>query len=467
MNQPSCGGIFNLNGGTMTCRGIHSGDMTTNYRVNNAYVNFHGGTLIPSTSTSDFIYSTITGDHAGHESAPQLMVYSEGAVIDTDGKDITINEPLIAPPGQGVSEKTIILSGADRGEGYRGEPVIRPEITPGDLTNVTATAVANMEDDETGNGTFRIKSITITNPGVNYSETAMPTLNIYGGDATTPAVLPALTIAPNVSGGLTKKGAGILTLSGDNTYTGDTIITAGTLALAGNFTNNIASSPKIKVASGATLDVMELTDSTIVIGASQTLKVSDAGTVAGNVTGSVEMEAGSAFEWEYSTTLGGSGSIAVSGNLKLDTGWKLNLVDSGGTPAFGSTYDLFTYGTFAGDIAAVIDSTPAGWPTPTIIQDSTGKKIYVMFGSSGDINGDGVVDAADYIILKQNFGQSPPTAGQDGDFDGDGLVEWDDLQTMMANFGTRSVGGAPAAPEPGSVMLLMFGAAALLRRRQR
>jgi len=35
----------------------------------------------------------------------------------------------------------------------------------------------------------------------------------------------------------------------------------------------------------------------------------------------------------------------------------------------------------------------------------------------------------------------------------------------MAEFGTRSLGKAPAAPEPGSVMLLMFGAAALLRRR--
>jgi hypothetical protein len=45
-------------------------------------------------------------------------------------------------------------------------------------------------------------------------------------------------------------------------------------------------------------------------------------------------------------------------------------------------------------------------------------------------------------------------------------VDWDDLQVLMANFGTRSVGGAPPTPEPGSVMLLMFGAAALLRRRK-
>jgi hypothetical protein len=84
----------------------------------------------------------------------------------------------------------------------------------------------------------------------------------------------------------------------------------------------------------------------------------------------------------------------------------------------------------------------------------------------GDANGDGVVDAADYITVKQNFGMTGVTEGaKQGDFDEDGKVEWDDLQTLMANFGTRSPGMAPAAPEPGSVMLLMFGAAALLCRR--
>jgi hypothetical protein len=37
----------------------------------------------------------------------------------------------------------------------------------------------------------------------------------------------------------------------------------------------------------------------------------------------------------------------------------------------------------------------------------------------------------------------------------------------MANFGTSVIGGAPAAPEPGSVLLLMFGAACVARRRGR
>jgi hypothetical protein len=85
----------------------------------------------------------------------------------------------------------------------------------------------------------------------------------------------------------------------------------------------------------------------------------------------------------------------------------------------------------------------------------------------GDTNGDKVVDAADYIAIKTNFGLS---GGKEitrlmGDLIDNNVVDWADLQELMANFGTRSVGGAPAAPEPGSVMLLMFGAAALLRRR--
>ena len=87
-------------------------------------------------------------------------------------------------------------------------------------------------------------------------------------------------------------------------------------------------------------------------------------------------------------------------------------------------------------------------------------------GLPGDANDDGVIDATDYITVKQNFGMTGADWSQ-GNFTGvDGTVDWADLQILMANFGTRSIGGAPAAPEPGSVMLLMFGAAVLLRRRQ-
>jgi hypothetical protein len=90
---------------------------------------------------------------------------------------------------------------------------------------------------------------------------------------------------------------------------------------------------------------------------------------------------------------------------------------------------------------------------------------YGAMGVAGDCNEDGAVDAADYIALKSRMGQESAATWAVGDFNFDGDVDWADLQELMANFATRCPGTAPAAPEPGSVMLLMFGAAALLRRQ--
>jgi len=83
----------------------------------------------------------------------------------------------------------------------------------------------------------------------------------------------------------------------------------------------------------------------------------------------------------------------------------------------------------------------------------------------GDANGDVVVDAADYITVKRNFGMTTGATLKNGDFNGDGDVDWDDLQTLMSHFGDRSSGSAPA-PEPATLGLLAIGALALLRRRR-
>jgi len=89
---------------------------------------------------------------------------------------------------------------------------------------------------------------------------------------------------------------------------------------------------------------------------------------------------------------------------------------------------------------------------------------YVTSVLPGDANWDGVVDAADYIALKRSFGMASGARYQDGDFDGDHDVDWDDLVILQGSFG-QGTGGTPTIPEPGSAMLLVFGAAALLRRR--
>jgi hypothetical protein len=82
----------------------------------------------------------------------------------------------------------------------------------------------------------------------------------------------------------------------------------------------------------------------------------------------------------------------------------------------------------------------------------------------GDVNLDGFVDAADYIILKRDFGMTGGAQWLQGDFNGDHQVDWADLQGLMTNLDT---GGEALAtiPEPATLSLLALGALAGIRRR--
>jgi autotransporter-associated beta strand protein len=139
-----------------------------------------------------------------------------------------------------------------------------------------ATAVAKV--DASGN----ITGISITNPGVGYTDA---TANIIGGGGL--ASVDLVTVKPNVSGGLTKKGIGTVTLSGGNTYTGPTVVEAGTLTLA--VTGSISGSKSITTKAGTTLNVADVGGG-FMLANGQTLKGN--GTVIGNVTNERGIEAG-------------------------------------------------------------------------------------------------------------------------------------------------------------------------------
>lgn len=90
--------------------------------------------------------------------------------------------------------------------------------------------------------------------------------------------------------------------------------------------------------------------------------------------------------------------------------------------------------------------------------------------NSGDYNGNGVVDAADYILWRDTLGQAASPAGSGADGDGDGTIGTGDYDYWRARFGNTAGSGLGAGqvPEPTSISLLvimMMGMAA--RRGQR
>ncbi len=155
--------------------------------------------------------------------------------------------------------------------------------------------------------------------------------------------------SPASNGALTKIGAGTLTLSGNNAYTGNTTIMAGTLALSSATSNNtIANSAKIIVGdstahSAARLDVTGVaTAGGFQVQSGQTL--AGFGTVAGNVTVNDGGTLSPGNNSIGTLTVGSAGNLTLAGNslsnFELQTVSSYDRVVGVNNIAFGGTLNV-------------------------------------------------------------------------------------------------------------------------------
>ena len=85
----------------------------------------------------------------------------------------------------------------------------------------------------------------------------------------------------------------------------------------------------------------------------------------------------------------------------------------------------------------------------------------ISLAFSADFNGNGIVDAADYTVWRDNFGSTSATNAL-GDADGDSDVDGADFLAWQRQFGTTAMAPTAAVPEPSSWLLILMGSLSLV-----
>jgi autotransporter-associated beta strand protein len=381
----STSGSVTLNGGNLVIGGTGSstaaisvtGVATSNLTIqDNAVVNSSAELFVVSENGNTYPQpSSLTVTGAASVTAPSLSLgnNSKGATINvTIAQSASLNVAgafqLISNQGGSTqSANTVNLNGGSLSVGSFTNHLTLGSVTEIETLNLNGGILNANASDASGTVTFlpALTDLTV-NAGASGA-----IINTNGFSDTIAAVIHH-SGTPATDGGLTKNGAGTLTLTGANSYTGATTVNAGTLILDGADTYSSATS----IASGATLQLGDGTsghDGTI----ANTSGITDNGTLVYN-------------RFAAQTTdrqITGTGSVTISGPGSQTLSNTGNSYSGGTTVSAGGT--LIVTGGLTGNGAVTVNGTLGGTGNGTTtgiidgaVTESTGGNIAPGVGLS-------------------------------------------------------------------------------------
>jgi hypothetical protein len=180
--------------------------------------------------------------------------------------------------------------------------------------------------------------------------------------------------------------------------------------------------------------------------------------------GNVALTNSSTLVLELGGTAPGSGydQILSSGALVLDGVLQVSLI-GGFSPNAGQSFNLFDWASVSGVFDALSLPALAGlaWDTSQLYSD--GILSLAAAGLAGDYNSNGIVDAADYTVWRDNVGA--PAGSLANDTTG-AVIGANQFTLWRSNYGATSAGLGVAVPEPGSLLLMIIGACGAFGRRR-